>query len=547
MIYGSAYKVGVAVHDDWLFRDISLDIHENDRMAIVGPNGSGKTTLVQILTGALTPDEGQVSWKRDIQVGWLQQAQTFDPEWTVLQVLERSFEEIKLLERKLHAIETSLATEAEVDQLERLLTQYAHLQERFEKLGGYQVDSKIQRVANGLGISDVMQNTPFASLSGGEQTKVGLASLLMNECQVLILDEPTNHLDFSAIEWLETYLRNYQGAVVIVSHDRFFLDQIATKVIELDQGTINLYQGGYSAAMVQREQRLLSEFQAYEEQQKKIQHMQQAIKRLRDWANRSNPPSAGLHRRATNMQRALDRITKLDRPNIERKTAAILFDARERSGQDVIQMQGVQKSFIGEQVLSDISMHIRYGEHVALVGVNGSGKSTLLKIIIGDITADAGQVHVGESVRPGYLSQQALVGQEHLSVLDAFRKEVAMTEQQARTVLAKFLFYAEDVFKTCAHLSGGEQMRLRLAQLIHQNINLLILDEPTNHLDIDSREALEDALEDYSGTVLAVSHDRHFMNRSFHRILWLENGHLTNYLGTYNEARTKRVEQSMPT
>lgn len=540
MIICSASNIGIAVYDDWLFREISLEIDERDRLAIVGPNGSGKTTLVQILSGVLVPDEGQISWKRDARVGFLRQNQAYDTNWTVLQVLEHPFAHVKDIERRMQSIEVNLATTTEAQQLDRLLTRYATLQDQFDRLGGYHIDSKIRSVAGGIGIPESSFDTLFASLSGGEQTKVSLAALLMTDFAMLVLDEPTNHLDFSAIEWLETYVKNYQGAVVTVSHDRQFLDEVATKVVELDQGSINVYHGNYSSAMVQREERLLAEFQAYEEQQKKIQHMRQAIKRLRDWANRSNPPSAGLHRRATNMQRALDRMEVLDKPIVDRKKISLAFESRERSGQDVIQMLEVSKTFADRAILRNVSMHIRYGEHVALVGVNGSGKSTLLKMTLGEVPIDSGEVKVGASVSFGYLSQNALQGQEHLTVLDAFRNAVAFTEQQARGALAKFLFYGEDVFKKCEFLSGGEQMRLRLAQLIYQDINLLILDEPTNHLDIDSREALEAALEDFPGTVLAVSHDRHFMNRSFSRTLWLEDAEITSYLGAYSEARAKR-------
>lgn len=414
-------------------------------------------------------------------------------------------------------------------------------QEEFEKRGGYEMDSKTQAVVQGLDIPESFLETPFVELSGGEQTKVGFARLLLSEPDFLLLDEPTNHLDLPSMEWLEGYLSRYAGAVVVISHDRVFIDHVANQVLELDNGEIVLYEGGYSKAIQQREEKILQEFQAYQEQQKKVQHMQAAIKRLRDWANRSNPPSAGLHRRATNMQRALDRMERLRKPILERKRMGLAFQMQERSGQDVLALSNVVKQYGTRLVLNKATFHVRYGERVSLVGANGAGKSTILRLILGTETADEGSVRIGESVRIGYLSQHGLEGYSNFTVLDAFRDAVPVTEGQARHLLAKFLFYGQAAFQRIESLSGGERMRLRLAQLMHQDVNLLVLDEPTNHLDIESREVLEDALEDFSGTILAVSHDRHFINRLSLRVLWLENGAVTNYLGNYDEARAKRI------
>lgn len=541
MIICSANQIGLSIHDGWLFRNLSVDVQEQARIAIIGPNGAGKTTLVKLLAGSIQPDEGQVAWKKGVQIGYLAQLPVYDATTSVADVLRTAFAGLHTLEQQLRQLEVGMASAKDTAELNRMLDTYAKAQEEFEERGGYEMESKTQAVVFGLQIPVSLLDTPFVELSGGEQTKVGFARLLLSEPELLLLDEPTNHLDLPSIEWLEGYLLRYAGAVVVISHDRVFIDHVAGQVLELDNGEITVYEGGYSKAIQQREERLLQEFQAYQEQQKKVQQMQAAIKRLRDWANRSNPPSAGLHRRATNMQRALDRMVKMRRPILERKRMGLAFQTQERSGQDVVVISNVVKQYGPRVVLDHVNLHLRYGERAAVVGANGAGKSTILRLILGTDLADAGVVRVGESVRIGYLSQHGLEGYSNVTVLEAFRDVVLVSEGQARHLLAKFLFYGQAAFQRIESLSGGERMRLRLAQLMHQDVNLLVLDEPTNHLDIESREVLEDALEDFSGTILAVSHDRHFINRLFERVLWLENGSVTPYLGNYDEARAKRL------
>ncbi len=542
MIYCSAQHVRVAFYKEPLFEDVSLEIHHRDRVALIGPNGCGKSTLLRVLTGERKPDGGTVAVKRGIEIGYLQQLPAYDADLTVWQRLKRAFADIGEIERQMERVEAQMADPAaESGELDRLLAKYATLQQRYEEAGGYQVDAKIRSTAGGLGIAEAMLDTACVSLSGGERSKVELAALLMREPDLLLLDEPTNHLDLDAIEWLETFLANYRGALLVVSHDRQFLNRVATKVFDLDAGKLEVYHGNYTSAMRQREARLLAEFHAYQEQQKKLEQMRKAIKRLREWANRAHPPNAGLHRRATNMQRAMDRIAKLDRPVLERARMAARFEVGERSGQDVVTMHGVGKRFGERIVLMDVHLRVRWGNRVGIVGHNGAGKSTVLKLMIGELQPDEGEVRLGSSVRAGYLSQQALDEPLRTSVIGMFRSEVAVSEEQARNILAKFLFYGEDVFKSYASLSGGERMRLRMAQLMQQDVNLLLLDEPTNHLDIDSREALEDALDDYDGTLVVVSHDRHFLNRVCNVTVWLEDGLATTYLGGYDEARSKRI------
>lgn len=543
MLYCSANQVGISINDGWLFRNLSVEIHSHDRLAIIGPNGSGKTTFLKLLSRTMHPDEGHVALKRDLSVGFLEQSPVYSADTSCREILFGAYDQVAVLESNLRGLEVRMMSVMSERELEKTLQQYALAQEQFEQLGGYAIESRIRAVMNGLKIPEEFLKSSIASLSGGEQTKVFFARMLLQPSELLLLDEPTNHLDLEAIEWLEGYISEHPGAVVIVSHDRTFLDHVATRVLELDNGEGVLYTGGYTVATRQREERLLLEFQAHQEQQKKINHMKAAIKRLREWADRANPPNAGLHRRARNMERILERMDKIQRPVLERRRIQLSFDVNERSGNDVVIVQDVVKRFDSRVVLDKGSLYVRYGDRIAIVGSNGSGKSTLLNIILGLIPADEGTVRLGESVRVGYLQQQGLVGYTNATVLDAFRDCVPVAEGNARRLLAQFLFYGEAVFKKVQSLSGGEQMRLRMAQLMYLGVNLLVLDEPTNHLDIESREALEDALEEFNGTIIAVSHDRHFMNHLFERVAWLENGILTEYLGNYEEARRRRFSK----
>ncbi|QIW20161.1 ribosomal protection-like ABC-F family protein [Bacillus thuringiensis] len=524
-----------------IFENISLEIKNGERVGLVGRNGSGKTTIFQLLTGMESLDVGAIHMKKGTRIGHVAQIPKFDEGMTVYDVLSSAFKTEKELEREMRALEKNMAEELEPSALQKLMERYGVIQEKFAFLGGYEIEANLMKVANGLQVTELFLRS-FLELSGGEQTKVSLAYMLLQKPDLLLLDEPTNHLDLFAVEWLEQFLKEYNGTVMVISHDRYFLDEVVTKIFDLEDGEIHVYHTNYSQFVEEKEERLLQEFQAYQEQQKKIKKMKEAIKRLREWANQANPPNEGLHKRARSMERALERIEKLKKPILERKQMGLQFEGQERSGKDVVVMKEVSKGFAGHPLFNEANLHVRFQERAAIVGRNGTGKTTLLKLLLEEIKPDAGEIRIGSSVKIGYLSQHAY-GNMKNNVLEAFREYVAVTEGEARHILAKFLFYGPAVFKKVMQLSGGEKMRLRLAQLMYQDINFLILDEPTNHLDIESREVLEEALEQYNGTILAVSHDRYFLNKLFEKTYWIDEHKLFEFAGNYAWARQKWEEK----
>lgn len=524
-----------------IFENISLEIKNGERVGLVGRNGSGKTTIFQLLTGMESLDAGAIHMKKGTRIGHVAQIPKFDESMTVYEVLSSAFKIEKELEREMRTLEKHMAEEQESSVLQKLMERYGVIQEKFAFLGGYEIEANIMKVANGLQVIELFPRS-FLELSGGEQTKVSLAYMLLQKPDLLLLDEPTNHLDLFAVEWLEQFLKEYNGTVVVISHDRYFLDEVVTKIFDLEDGEIHVYHTNYSRFVEEKEERLLQEFQAYQEQQKKIKKMKEAIKRLREWANQANPPNEGLHKRARSMERALERMEKLKKPILERKQMGLQFEGQERSGKDVVVMKEVSKGFAEHLLFNEANLHVRFQERAAIVGRNGTGKTTLLKLLLEEIEPDAGEIRIGSSVKIGYLSQHAY-GNMKSNVLEAFRECVAVTEGEARHILAKFLFYGPAVFKKVTQLSGGEKMRLRLAQLMYQDINFLILDEPTNHLDIESREVLEEALEQYNGTILAVSHDRYFLNKLFEKTYWIDERKLFEFAGNYAWARQKWEEK----
>lgn len=538
MIVCSVNKIAKMYGGNTIFENISFEIKEKERVGLVGRNGSGKSTLIRLLAGEETPDAGQVHWKKGSVIGYLTQIPDYHDATTTKHVLRSAYSPLLQMEEKMKTLEAEMGMEKSADKLQILIGQYGEVQDQYALNGGYQIESNIEKIVHGLNMQHLLDQ-PFSRLSGGEKTKVGLCLMLLKQPDLLLLDEPTNHLDLMAVEWLGNFLREYIGTVLVISHDRYFLDEVVNKVIDLEDGEVTAYHTNFSGFIKEKEEKLLREFQAYEEQQKKIKKMKEAIKRLRDWANRATPPNADLHRRARNMERALERIEKLNRPILNRKKMSLEIDATDRSGNDVIMLTDVSKCFDDKVLFEDVNMHINYQDRIAIIGENGTGKSTLLKLILQQICPDKGEVRVGSNVKIGYLSQNIFSTIENETVIETFRAEVKVSEGEARGILARFMFYGYAVFQKVSQLSGGERMRLRLAQLMYQDINLLILDEPTNHLDIESREVLEEALDDFQGSLVAVSHDRYFLNKLFGKIYWIEAKKIHCFEGDYTWAKEK--------
>lgn len=530
---------------DPVLQGVTLEIKAGERVGIVGPNGAGKTTLFKLLAGIESPDAGELYRAKGTVWAYLPQSPHYPADWTGEDVVASAFADVRHIQEQMRELEGQMALLYENEaELNRLMQRYQKLQDEFEQLEGYQWETRMAQVTQGLGVSAELLATPFAQLSGGEKTKAGLAKLLCQKSDVLLLDEPTNHLDVESMEWLEQFLQSYPGTVLIISHDRYFLDAVVTSIYHVDGGEAEYYIGNYSAFAAEREERLLRQFAAYQEQQKKIKKMKETIKRLKEWGNRSNPPNEAFHRRAKSMEKALARIERIERPKMEADRMGLQFKKTDRSGQDVLIVKGVHKAYGGKPLFSDASLLLRFGERKALLGPNGCGKSTLIRMLLGEIEPDAGTLKLGSSVKVGYLSQQALEGDQNQRLIDAFRDVAKVTEAEARHLLARFLFYGEHVFKRISQLSGGERMRLRLAQLMHQDINLLILDEPTNHLDIEARETLEEALADFHGSLFIVSHDRYFLQKMVDGVFWVEDRQLVHDVGSYEEAREKQKRRS---
>ncbi|MFB9326778.1 ribosomal protection-like ABC-F family protein [Paenibacillus aurantiacus] len=523
-----------------VLENATFEIRDGERIGLVGRNGSGKSTLMRLIAKAEKPDEGQLTVRKDAAIGYLAQIPAEWEMYTVYEALASGSGHLLACREQMRALEAAMSDPdaAGSDGLDALLRQYAKAQEKFEQGGGYELDARIDAVAGGLRINRALYGRKFGTLSGGEQTKIGLAALLIQRPELLLLDEPTNHLDMSGIEWLESFLKQYDGACLIVSHDRTFLDRVVAKVIDLEDGETTLYHGNYTWYAREKEERLLRQFAEFQEQQKQIKKMKETIRQLEEWGRVGG--NEKFFRRAASMQKALDRMEKLKRPVLERRGAAFDLQQADRSGSRVLHFEGVRKAYGDKQVLRGAEGLLEYGERVMLLGGNGAGKSTLIKLMLGLEQADAGSLRWGSRVDVGYLAQQEYPKDGKQSVLAYFREEAGLEEGEARSRLAKYLFYGADVFKSVGQLSGGEWTRLRLALLVLRKPNVLILDEPTNHMDIASKEALEEALDDYPGTLLAITHDRYFINRLAEKVWVLEQGRLTAYLGGYDDYEAER-------
>ncbi len=511
-----------------ILSNASFHIENNEKVAIVGINGAGKTTLIKMIIGELSPDDGEVTFSKDTTWGYLAQNQNIDSDNTILGELTEVKRDIINLEQSIRDAEEAMK-HVSGDELNDLMEKYTQMNERFQRESGYAWKSEVYGVAKGLGFIDEELSKKISTLSGGQKTRVALGKLLLQKPDLIILDEPTNHLDMNSIRWLENYLLNYRGAVLIVSHDRYFLDKIAGKVIEVENTKVSSFTGNYSAYAVKKEQVRAAQWSAYVKQQQEIKHQEEVIAKLKSF-NREKSI-----KRAESREKMLDKIEVLDKPTTIDDRMKISLKPTCESANDVLSVDSISKAFGNEQLFSNISFEIKKGEHVAIIGDNGTGKTTMLKMINGIESLDAGKIELGVKVHIGYYDQEHHVLHDENTLFEEISDAYpTLNNTEIRNTLAAFLFTGDDVFKRIGDLSGGEKGRVSLAKLMLSDANFLILDEPTNHLDITSKEILESAISGYEGTVLYVSHDRYFINKTATRILDLTHGQVVNYIGNYD-------------
>jgi len=512
--------------DKNILDSLSFEILEGERVGILGKNGAGKTTVFKMIVEELEPDEGCVVVSAGKRVGLISQIPVYPKGYTTQDVLRSAHARLDEISVRMKELEAEMADKAD----DRLLREYDSLMARFEAFGGYDTDTDLNKVAAGLEISEKMRAQLFDSLSGGEKTRVNLARLILEKTDILLLDEPTNHLDLRATEWLEEYLLRFKGTVLVISHDRFFLDRTVSRVIEIVNGRAEFYGGNYSFYIVEKQRRFDEQLKRYEQEQKEIKRLSDAADRLYQWGTGNQR----LMKKSFSIRSRIERMDKTERPDMERRLNAH-FGEKEFYGDEVLVIKGLSKSYGERELFGGVDLLMQGGERIALIGDNGTGKSTFIKLIMGEEEPDKGYIKKGPSVRAAYLPQVIKFRNPNLSMLDMLLFEDKLTPQAARNRLGAFKFTGEDVFKPVSALSGGEQSRLRLCSLMKEDINLLILDEPTNHLDIMSREWIEEALEDYEGALLFVSHDRYFINRFATRIWELRDGQIFDYKGTFEE------------
>ncbi len=511
-----------------LLQGLSFEIQEGERVAILGRNGCGKTTLLRILTGELDFDEGEVYVNPSKRIGLISQIPVFPRNFTVEDVLRSAFSGILAIKKKMETLEQSMADDSSA----ALLQEYDKLSNRFQTGGGYEMDVNIEKICNGLGITPEQRVQEFDSLSGGEKTRMNLARLLLEKTDILLLDEPTNHLDLRSVEWLEEYINTFKGTVVAISHDRFFIDRIAKRVIEIVDGHAEFYSGNYSFYMDEKQARFNLQMKHYEQEQAKLKQLGFTVERMKGWGINNRT----LYRRAMSIQHRMERIKKTEKPKAE-KTMRASFGEKDFSGDIVFRTKNLEKAFGDRVLFSDVNINVEAGERIAILGDNGTGKTTFLKCLLNDETY-TGKIQFGPTVKWGYLPQIIHFPHPERTLYDTMLYEKNCTPQVARDRLGQFMFQGEDVFKQVKNLSGGEQSRLRLCMLMDEKINLLILDEPTNHLDIASREWVEAAIEEFEGVLLFVSHDRYFIEKFAERIWLLEDGHMRDFRCGYSKYRS---------
>ena len=513
--------------DENLLDGVTFDVQSGERVGLLGKNGAGKTTLFKILTGELDYNSGEIAFAAGKRVGLISQIPSYPAQYTVLDVLHAAFAGLDKIAREMRQLEQQMTEHTPQD----ILRRYDALSARYLAEGGYETQTETDKICNGLDISPAMRAQLFASLSGGEKTRVNLARLLLEKTDILLLDEPTNHLDLRSVEWLEDYIRHFKGTVLTISHDRYFLDQVVQRIIEISAGRAEFYSGNYSFYLEEKQERFNHQLRQYEQEQAKLKQLGFTVERMKGWGINNRV----LYRRAMSIQHRMERIEKTERPTKE-KTLRARFGEKEFHGDEVLTVKNLSKQFGGRTLFSGVELTVRGGERIALLGDNGTGKTTFLRVLLGELPAE-GKIKFGPSVKSGYLPQVIHFAHPERTLYDTMLYEKNCTPQTARDRLGAFLFSGEDVFKTVSTLSGGEQSRLRLCMLMDEKINLLVLDEPTNHLDVASREWIECALEDYEGTLIFVSHDRYFVDKFATRIWELSDGTIRDFPCGYAKYR----------
>lgn len=522
----------------------ALDVTSGEKIGLIGPNGCGKTTLFKLITKEEGLDSGSISIRKGANVRLLSQMPpVVDDECTVRDILTRDFKDVFEIEAHMKGLEKQMAV-VDSNELERILDLYGKLQNRFMDLDGYTIDSKISELCNKFRIDENMLNRKFNTLSGGEKTIVNLASIMLSNPDILLLDEPTNNLDIDTLEWLESYLKSYTGTIILCSHDRYFLDKVVSKIVLIERGKSEIFFGNYSYYLEENERRTLAEFEQYKDQQKMIEAMKRKIKQLQEFGKLAYPGGESFFKRAASIQKRLDKIELLDKPETA-KEIPLNFQMTDRSGKQVLMVRDFDLTVADKDLLDQVSFDVAFKDRTCLMGKNGSGKSTLIKYIMNlyENEQDDSHVRIGSNVSIGYIPQTITFEDDNATILDVARKSYYGSETHLRASLAKFMFNGENVFKRVGTLSGGEKVRLKLFELMQKNVNLLIMDEPTNHIDITTQEVLEEALKEYPGTILFISHDRYFINEIAEKILYIEDKEIKEYLGNYDDYRETKEKQ----
>lgn len=512
-----------------VLKNVNFEIKTNEKVALIGPNGCGKTTILKMINKEENPTSGDIFIRRDAKVEMLTQyPREYLNEFIVKDIIYDSFKEIQEMNNKLKELENEMNT-AEGDKLNKIINKYSSLQEKFIRIGGYEIDSKVDKLVAAFKVNGLMDKK-YKELSGGEKTIINLITILLKDPDILLLDEPTNHLDIDMLEWLEKFLSSCNKTIVIVSHDRYFLDKVAKKIILIDNGEEEIFNGNYSYFLKENEDRVMREFNEYKNQQKQIEAMKKKIKRLKEWGKLAYPCGEKFFRRAASIEKRLEKMDVLDKPKQD-ENINLAFSTNQRGSNRIIELTNYNMSIGDKELFNKVNLLIKYQDKVCLMGKNGTGKSTFIKrLISGDEN-----IKIGPQIKIGYIPQEIVFEDENITVIEEARKYFEGYEEHLRSALVKFLFYSEGIFTKLNKLSGGERLRLKLFCLMQQDNNLLVLDEPTNHIDINTKEILEEALNNYSGTILVVSHDRYFINKIATRIVMIENKKLINYIGNYDD------------